>query len=464
MSDAIDPQRIALVPQMGWNNADNSAEELVTELMGYLKEKSQESFDELQDALDDLGDEIASASMPTTDVDYSHVDGQLTMEDVTSLRPGFPTFPNTDGVTKPQKPDITEVQIPDFPTIPEFTEESPTDTFNYDESPYTSDILTQLKTSIYGWLSDGGVEMDSLISAAITAAWDAARSRLTDEWRIAQTNAMGFYPSRRWSLHVGAQNHILRQVNGDFQKRLDELNDTLTSKEAELKIQNRQFIITTSKEFELTLMDLADKTASRLFEAAKTAFTMIYEAYEMRVKAYVAHMQGITAEIDAKDKVADVQIRINEGRADIFTAEMTGYKVEIDAILGVIDGEARLYAAKVTGYDAEIKRAKANLDAQLEKLKALIQQSTDLTNLQVKEAEVDLQAYVNSLGLSIEASKAVASILGQIAASSLGALNTHATMSDGVSRSFGSSYSHSESLSNTKTHSFTEEAATEEDS
>ena len=208
-------------------------------------------------------------------------------------------------------------------------------------------------------------------------------------------------------------------------------------------------------------MEIADKTANRLFEAAKETFLSIYKAFGLRVEAYKAQMEGIKAHVGINEVIINTQLGIDNNKTQIYVAELQGYKTELDAIIAVIDGEARLYAAKVTGYKAEIDRAEAILNARVERLKALIAQSTDLTQLQVKEAEVNLQAYINSLGLNIETSKAIASILGQVAASSLGALNTHTSMSDGTSRSFGSSYSHSQGVANTKTHTFSEGTAEE---
>lgn len=452
---------IATVPQYDWNPSDNSAEELVTELMGYLKEKSQEAFDDLKDAIEDLTEEITEANMPTTTVNYNHVTDDFEIGD-TGTRPTPPTFPSTAGIDKPDRPDIIDITLPVWPTIPTFSAEAPTAAFDYDEDQYTSDILTTLKSKIYSWLTTDGVEMDTLINTAMDATWTRSRSRINVEWAAEQNRDLTFYGARGWNLHAGNKNTLLARTNLKWTRILAEKESEITALEADLKIKNRQWTVELAVKFETALMELADKYSERMYKAAKDAVVLLYEIFKYRVEAYVAEIQGLSVDIDAKAKIIDAQLGINKGKVDIYTAELGGYKTEIEAIIAVVDGQARLYAAQVGGYEADIKAATAELTARVERLKALISQATDQTNLQIKEAEIDLQAYLGSLGLNQEASKAVAGILGQIAASSLGALNTHTSMGDSTNRSFNKTHQHSEGISNTKSHTYQETGAAEE--
>lgn len=450
---------VATVPHLTWNFSDNSAEEEVKTNLEIIRDNIDDAKGDFAEAITSLLSTIGSASMPSTSVDYGHVTDNIETEKP-DTKPTAPDFPSTAGINKPTKQSLNEVVMPIFPDVPTFGVEAPTETFEYEEDPYSSDILTSLKNHIYQWLSNGGIELDEIVQTAIDSTRVRRRARLEDEYAKQYEIGMGKYSSMGWNLHNGAQESILDTINNEHNRRVDDMDEELTALEAKWKIENRQFLLGFAKDLEAILIDQSDKTANRLFEAAKTSVTLLYDIFKSRVQAYVAQLQGVTAEIDAKGKMADIQISINKGISEIYGIDMDGFKTEISAVVDVVDGQAKVYAAQMGGYEADIDWAKGIMAARVEKLKALIGQSTDLTGLQVKEAEVDLQVFINRLGLDVEASKSVAGFFMQVLVSSLGQLNTHVSMSDGTSRTFGSLYSHREALSNAKslgeTHTYRE--------
>ena len=445
---------IATVPHMEFDVVRNEAEQIVQEQIAYLKEKADEALDSMNDALDDLRKELTSANMPGTSIDYDYIDDTIET-DVETNRPTPPDFPSTDEVDPPTREDLIDIDVPTFPDIPTFDEDAPDDEFSYNENEYQSTLLDNVKDSLTTWIIDGGTGLSTEVEEAI---WERARSRLAEEWERATDDVMGYWSARGFNLPTGPLQAALRRVNNDFQQKLDDLNREILIKQAELAQNNTQFAHTMSVQLEKHLMDHFNSVADRMLEAAKTTVLILYQIYSEKVKAYGLQVEAKSVEIEALSKTVDAKVAINKGKTDAYLADVSRYKEEIAAIIAVIDGEARLYAAKVDGYRADIDLARAEMNVAIERLKALISQSRNQTELQIKEAEVTLQAYISSLGLNIEVSKAIATILEQIVASALGAINTSVGLDDRSAREYSGRYSHNEHLNNAKQHHLQEYA------
>lgn len=449
---------VAVIPQIDPSVGSNDAELVVVEQMDYLKAKADEYLAEMRVSLNHLLRTITTASMPGTTVNYEYLDDAITVElPEGATRPGDPPVIETDltidGVDRPDITGLNPIGLETFEDVPEFDEDTPTDTFDYSESPYHSDLLEAVKSSLLDWIQNGGTGLTATVEAAIFAR---ARARLTEEWGIAFDNADTFHSSRGFNIPAGPKNSLLRRVNADFERKVEDLNQKILEVQANLAQNNTQFAHTMSVTLEQNLSGHFNAVASRLFEAAKTTVELIYTIFEKKVQVYVARVQAISVGTDAKAKKMEAQVSVNKGITDQNIGETTRFKAEIDAILGVIDGQAKVYAAEINGYEADISFAKIEADTAVERLKALIAQSTNQTELQIKDGEVSLQAYISSLGLNIDVSKAIATILTEIAAGSLSGLNVHAGMSDSASKSYSGTYSHGESIGNSASHTYSE--------
>jgi len=426
----------------------NESSEIVQEQMSYLKEKADEALSAMYEALEDLRDEITSADTPGGDIDYTYVDDTIET-DIDHLRPDPPVFPGTDDIDPPERTELIDIAIPIFPDIPTFDEDTPDDEFSYSEDDYQSDLLDAVKSSLLDWIQNGGTGLAADVEGAI---FDRARTRLIEAWELAFENADTFHSSRGFNIPSGPKNSLLRRVNADFERKEEDLNQKIMQAQAELAQNNTQFAHTLSVTLEKNLSDHFNAVATRLFEAAKTTVELIYSIFEKKVQVYLARVQAASTEIDAEAKKIDAQVAINKGIIDQNISETTRYKAEIDAVLGVIDGLAKVYAAQIQGFAADIDKAKIDVDAKIERLKALISQSNNETQLAIKEWEVSLQGYLSSLGLNIEVAKTIAAILAQIAAGAMSGLNTHAGLDDSTHRGFNRSESDSYSESHNYSH------------
>jgi len=426
----------------------NESSVIVQSQMSYLRDKADEALAAMYEALNDLRDEITSASTADPGINYDYIDDEIETS-IDHLRPDPPVFPDTDDVDPPERKELIDFNEPEFPAIPGFDEETPDDDFSYNEEPYQSSLLDAVKASLLTWLLDGGTGLTAAVEEEI---FDRARTRLTEAWELAFENADTFHSSRSFNIPSGPKDYKLRRVNADFERKEEDLNQEIMKVQAELAQNNTQFAHTLSVTLENNLSGHFNAVQSRLFESAKTTVEMIYSIFEKKVQVYLARLQGITSEIDAEAKKIDAYVSMNKGITDQNVGETTRFKAEIDAVLGVIDGLAKVYAAQINGFAADIDKARIDVDAKIERLKALTSQSNNETSLAIKEWEVGLQGYLSSLGLNIEVAKTIASILAQIAAGAMSGLNTHAGLSDGTSRRFSRSESDSYSESHTYQH------------
>jgi len=440
---------------------ENESAEIVKDQMELLTDLANDTLTGekgLYDALEDLR-EIITGSTWTDDIgqsaidyDYINIDDHPVEGSIDpTWRPtppeGRPPFPsgstmNFDDITVPDIDALNPIDHDIFPDVDSWDGgDAPTDEFIYNETidDYQSTLADAVKTSLLAWINDGGTGLAEDVEEAI---FDRARTRLTEAWELAFENADTFHSSRGFNIPIGPKNSLIRRVNADFERKEEDLNQKILEVQAELAQNNTQFAHTLSVTLEHNLQDHFNTVSTRLLEVAKTTVEMIYVIYEKKVQLYVAKTEAIATEIEAKEKIIDAQVAVNKGIIEKNEGETVRYKSEIDAVLGVIDGIARMYAAEVGGYGADIDLEKANINARVQRLASLIQQSTNQTELAIKEWEVVIQAYISSLGLNIEISKAIASILAQIAAGAMSGLNTHAGLSDATGRRYSKSESH----------------------
>lgn len=439
---------IATVPHMEFDVVGNEAEEVVIEHMTYLKEKADTALLAFYDALNGLRDVIADADMPNTDIPYDYIDDTIE-SDIDQQKPDRPDFPDTNDVDPPERLELIDVDIPIFPDIPGFSATPPDETFEWNETidDYQSALLNAIKDSLLDWIQNGGTGLAESIEEGI---FERARTRLTEEWEAAYEKADTYHSSRGFNIPHGPKNFLLRRVNADFERKLEDLNQEIARMQAELAQNNTQFAHTLSVQLEKNLSDHFNAVMNRLFEAAKQMVVLLYEIFKYRVDAYVAEIQGLSTEISAKSEIVNAQTTVNKGIIEQNISETQRYGAEINAVIAVIDGLAKIYASDISMYEADVDLEKIDLNAKIERLKALVQQSANQTGLKIKEADLILTSYIQSLGLNVEVSKALATLLSQIAAGALSAIHTHASLTDQASRSFSGSYRHDENLGNSK--------------
>jgi len=433
------------VPRHAFSLGPHDAQDWVESQINFARGYVTSSYQQLQQALEDYKDLIMDARAPQDAVDFEFIEHPIAEKNLDHLRPTAPTIDDIDAGARPTKGDIVPVTLPDFPTIPEFTIQPPTATFEYQEPAYVSVLANTLSAQLLEDLSDDGEAFALAISNAI---YTREYARLDQRRMERITEVRRVMPSMGWNVYQGATDSLVASINREHEFTASELQQKMQELQSELQFKHKQFTIDASIRYEGILREFFNQTATRLLESARLSVQMIYDIYKTRVEAYKAQLEATQTEIQARNLVTQSQIEYNKSVTEIYKADIDAYTALLNSLIAVVDAEAKVYAAEGDVYRSDIELARSNLQIKLDEYKAKISQNETLANLSIKEAEVNLQAYIQSLGLNMEAAKTIATILMQIVASSLGAIHTSIGASDDMNRSISEQHSFGQNLYN----------------
>lgn len=443
------------VPRHAFSLGQTDAQDWVESQISFARGYVTSSYQQLQQALADYKSLIMDAQPPQDAVDFSFIESVIAEKDLGHLRPTAPDIGTIDAGARPTKGDIVPVTLPDFPTIPEFTIQPPTATFEYEDPAYTSALANALSAQLLEDLSDDGETFAVAISNAIYAR-EYAR---LDQRRMERiTEAQRIMPAMGWNIYQGATSAMVARINREHEFTASELQQKMAELQNDLQFKHKQFTIDASIRYEGILREFFTQTANRLMEAARLSVQMLYDIYKTRVETYKAQLEAIQTEIQAKNLVTQSQIEYNKSVTEMYKADIDAYTALLNSLIAVIDAEARVYAGEADVYRTDVELARANLQIKLDEYKAKIAQNETLADLSIKEAEVNLQAFIQSLGLNMEAAKTIATILMQVVASSLGAIHTSIGASDDMNRSVSEQHIFGQNLNNNLNESYRTES------
>ena len=258
----------------------------------------------------------------------------------------------TVSVTLPDPPALLSLDTVNFPTIviPPFNVTVPTFTavepgpFNYTPGAlYTSKLLTDLEEDLDLAITTG--EYMPLNKQAQQAIWDAGREREYKQQAaaLAELNRMkalgyGAPPNGFANAKIKIQTETNYTIAG--------LSREITTKQAELRLMNVVKARENATALEGQLINYANATAQRAFEAAKYATEAGIAIYNAKVQAYTAALEGYKAQvlvyetqikgIMAQVQVLQAQIEYEKAKADINTSIVKQYETEVQAQLAVL--------------------------------------------------------------------------------------------------------------------------------
>jgi len=180
--------------------------------------------------------------------------------------------------------------------------------------------------------------------------------------------------------------------------------------------------------------------------AAKTAEYNLYQAQwageESKIKLYTGQVQAYATQIEAlktnydalRTKLA-AEGDINKQRLEIYTAQVDRYKADAAVAGQKVDALAKIYTGEVGAYEVDVKAADAVLTAETRIFDGQVQAAKAQVEVLLQGAMANLQAFNSNRGLALEAIKAAANLLAQVAASGLSAANAgiHMGYTDGHS-------------------------------
>lgn len=448
-------------------NSDKFNSNVITSQVDDARSKADEAYKTAIEKLDKFGKGGLNVSMP----DNTSILANTTIPEYSSLYENIASklnavdFPETED----EFPDPSSINInlqkPEG--IKNVSENVPDTEFLVNTNPdlsdlnwQTSDKFEQLEEKVRDNLFEFVRGKHTGISPEVEQAiYNRSKSRLKDERETQYKQAEDYFAARGFPMPPGALAGRLSEIDREHSKRLEELNNDIMTKQAELEQTNRWKAFDTAlsygqfdfdrqsgksqfklseKQQKLAKMDTEVKRETAKIDSRLRAFSTEYstllEVYKGEVEYERARVQAklekmnsqvqVTAsKVDARVKRVEAQ---NNNNANI----MQAYKVSYDAANAQLDGYLRKYSTEV---DSELKL----IDAKY--------------NKQAQEASN-----------SIEINKQVSEVAAQLAASALSALNISTTMgySEGVnlghSTSFNYSASQAESFARNDNYSLSE--------
>lgn len=322
---------------------------------------------------------------------------------VTNLDFTYPTV----SVTLPSPPSLMTLDTVNFPTIviPPFNATVPALTavqpgpFNYIPPPlYTSQLLTDLENELDLAITTG--QYTTLNSQVQQALWDAGRER---EYRqqaaalaeLTRMEALGYaFPP---GVYIDARIKIQTETN----YTIAGLSRDIMTKQAELQLENISKAREEAVKLEYRLIQYANETAQRTFEAAKYATEAGIALYNAQVQAYTASLEGYKTQavvydtqikgIMAQVQIVQAQIEYEKTKADINTSIVKQYEVEVQAAEAVL----QIYKTQVEIIQTQANVEKIKVEIYGEEIKAFVGQINAYTaQVEGYKASVEAQATI----------------------------------------------------------------------
>jgi len=438
---------IAAVPVKTLTPGVNDTEALVNERFSLAKDYATESFASAQDYLDLLGQIFTTATMPEVDITYAEQEliPDNIWSDLEGQRPEDPNISTSISAVAPNKPAINDIIVPEIsiPTFPDLEMGNPS--FNFEETPFYSDIADALGVKLLDLIQNGGTGLGAEIEDAI---WSRARARqeLQNETLYEETEK--YFSARGWDLPTGALAGRLQRTQEEIDRNNNQMNYEISIEQARLAQTQTQFSLSAGIQISGQERDYINAVSNRALEAAKTAVQVLINIFTAKVQERIAKLEVIKTEVEITGLQVSAQAEANRSNAAIYSADIDKYRAQVQSELGIIESLARIYTAKLAGYEADTRVAVSMLDGQIKEFLGKVDQERTRTELSLKEAELTLNSYLGALGLNIETTKAGANIASQLAASALSGISASAHLSDTYGRSLSQGYSHSNSVSN----------------
>lgn len=153
------------------------------------------------------------------------------------------------------------------------------------------------------------------------------------------------------------------------------------------------------------------------------------QLYSAEVNAYQSRINGYSALTSAKAAQTSSDISVNQGKLAEFSGKLDAYRANITAETEKLRAQMSQYAAEIQQYQATVTGEQARLGADVNISQLQYQQQTNLAEIQIKEAEVNINRAINSLTLMNQSLQQGSSTSSSLASAALSAVNLGAEVS-----------------------------------
>lgn len=406
--------------------------------------------------LDDLPVLNLSSDIPAFDIAAP----AITLPAQPSLAiPSAPSAPSVDSVAIPVKPTLNlptvptlaDVELPTSPGFqwPTFQASFPvepslllrTDTFDWSETPYESELLETITAKLQGDLDHGGYGIETTDENAL---WARAKDRELRALAGNEDQIDKEIAGKGWQLPTGTLVALRQRALQDTHEKLNELHREIVVARADLFRKAREFAINKGMDLEQMLLTYHGAVQERAFNAAKMvaefavmvlnanisryniqleAYKAYVSSYEIRVRSVLATIEAYKAEIEA----AISKHEANKAQVELYNAQLNGantltqlYATEMQAArvateiegekinrfralvdayvaqIGATEANVRLYDSVIKGELSKVEIFKSQVDAynsQVNALKAKADVQVADLDARIKQQSLVLQAY-----------------------------------------------------------------------
>jgi hypothetical protein len=300
------------------------------------------------------------------------------------------SLPTSPTLTLPDVPSLLPINVPTAPLLdlPSFTAVAPTaptapgNVFGFNETAYTSTLLTSLRTILQTWVSGTNTGLDPTVEAAL---FERERQRETVITNRKIESVVRDFARSGFTRPPGAMAIEIGDALQEQQSTLVGKSREIMIAQANLEQTNRRFAMEQAWKLEEGFIQYQGMIAARALEAAKFAqqvaidiFREVVARYGHDVEAYNAQVQAFRETLQAelaKLEVYKSEIEaqrligtINEQAISIYTQRVGALRTIIDlftAEVAAANAQATVnktqieaFAALVSGYEARV-RAKA---------------------------------------------------------------------------------------------------------
>lgn len=424
----------------------SQASDLVTQQFKNTEGYASEYSDRVATYMTRLVDHIRYAAPDLPDMTLEKVDSPAI--NINSVAP--PVAPGPSNLVIPDKPLIRgELQsvVIEGPEVPIDTIlDTAAPSFSYEETPYFSQMLENLKNNINAVVLNGGVGLpdptfESILNLAVTA------DEL--EYEKAYRDAENYYASKNYQAPPGALVSRLNMLTRERYRNQQRIISELSNKQAELAYNQEALMSKLAIDLETLSSRDRETVANRAYQLAKDIVAFHYTSVEQSIKINNGRIEAYKARWAAEETKVRAVSGYNKSITDTLVAEISAWEAGITAELGIIEQITKVYVAEMSGYESAVKVESLKAEVLLDEYKANISQASAKASLSVEEAKLALQNALNSYNVSSDALKSMGSVAAQITSSALSAFNTSASLSAGVN--FGNSFSNTTSKSCTNT-------------
>jgi hypothetical protein len=357
--------------------ADSTANELAAQAASEASTIVSEKFNSAQSKADAAQtaaqSAITSLTSRVTSAQLSNQAQQLLNAIVLNYNPG--TVSSFTG-TAPQKPTLftqwSSLIKPVLGTIKEI----PSFSALVSSIDATRELVIE---RIFTILTEGATGLDASVEQQI---WDRLIARNELENVRQYTEVENYYAARGYTLPPGVLAGRLEEINIEIGRKNADINSGISIEQAKLAQTNFQFLV--------------EKGIAVILDMMKTSITSVIE--------------------------------YNKGTLEAFIADAERYKSEITSYMALNESSTKLYASEAEAYKAKGTVVAAEVDAQTKIETLKLEKAKAVAEIALKGADIQIDMATKAYGLQVEAMKASAQVMSQVAASALSGINASASV------------------------------------